>query len=152
MFSFLRELVFPLFIVNLLCSYRRWDCNRRWCHKMSCGTASWIQKVSSIFWKWLSGIKFPSNNRKSSCKGVFRDIWIFKRNSATIVHVFLFLFVKCLKVWYSILNQAALEHRMGPRGSALICGYTFHHRLLESCLAKLKKKEVCIECYIVCML
>ncbi|KAA0042611.1 8-amino-7-oxononanoate synthase isoform X2 [Cucumis melo var. makuwa] len=42
--------------------------------------------------------------------------------------------------------KAALEHRMGPRGSALICGYTFHHRLLESSLAKLKKKEDCLLC------
>ncbi|XP_022969783.1 8-amino-7-oxononanoate synthase isoform X4 [Cucurbita maxima] len=42
--------------------------------------------------------------------------------------------------------KAALEYRMGPRGSALICGYTFHHRLLESCLAKLKKKEDCLLC------
>ncbi|KAF5950333.1 hypothetical protein HYC85_012326 [Camellia sinensis] len=31
---------------------------------------------------------------------------------------------------------------MGPRGSALICGYTSYHGLLESCLADLKKKEV----------
>lgn len=31
---------------------------------------------------------------------------------------------------------------MGPRGSALICGYTNYHRLLEECLADLKKKEV----------
>ncbi|XP_062092204.1 8-amino-7-oxononanoate synthase isoform X2 [Humulus lupulus] len=38
--------------------------------------------------------------------------------------------------------KAALKHGMGPRGSALICGYTNYHRLLESCLADLKKKEV----------
>ncbi|KAF9611965.1 hypothetical protein IFM89_037248 [Coptis chinensis] len=38
--------------------------------------------------------------------------------------------------------EAALQHGMGPRGSALICGYTDYHRLLESCLADLKKKEV----------
>lgn len=38
--------------------------------------------------------------------------------------------------------QAAQEHGMGPRGSALICGYTNYHRLLESSLAQLKKKEV----------
>lgn len=31
---------------------------------------------------------------------------------------------------------------MGPRGSALICGYTNYHRLLESSLAELKSKEV----------
>ena len=41
-----------------------------------------------------------------------------------------------------VLNQAAQEHGMGPRGSALICGYTNYHRLLESSLADLKKKEV----------
>ncbi|CAL5363124.1 unnamed protein product [Camellia sinensis] len=37
--------------------------------------------------------------------------------------------------------KAALAHGMGPRGSALICGYTSYHGLLESCLADLKKKE-----------
>eukprot|EP00261_Vitis_vinifera_P036253 XP_019077496.1 PREDICTED: 8-amino-7-oxononanoate synthase isoform X2 [Vitis vinifera] len=35
---------------------------------------------------------------------------------------------------------------MGPRGSALVCGYTNYHRLLESCLADLKKKEDCLLC------
>ncbi|KAE8022413.1 hypothetical protein FH972_008215 [Carpinus fangiana] len=38
--------------------------------------------------------------------------------------------------------KAAQEHGMGPRDSALICGYTNYHRLLESSLADLKKKEV----------
>ncbi|KAI7995787.1 8-amino-7-oxononanoate synthase [Camellia lanceoleosa] len=37
--------------------------------------------------------------------------------------------------------KAALAHRMGLRGSALICGYTSYHGLIESCLADLKKKE-----------
>ncbi|KAI4320081.1 hypothetical protein MLD38_033597 [Melastoma candidum] len=41
---------------------------------------------------------------------------------------------------------AANEHGMGPRGSALICGYTSHHRLLESSLAELKAKEDCLLC------
>ena len=40
------------------------------------------------------------------------------------------------------LYYAALEYVMGPRGSALICGYTNYHCQLESCLADLKKKEV----------
>lgn len=31
---------------------------------------------------------------------------------------------------------------MGPRSSALMCGYTDYHRLLESTLADLKNKEV----------
>ncbi|KAL5569872.1 hypothetical protein UlMin_026447 [Ulmus minor] len=42
--------------------------------------------------------------------------------------------------------KAALELGMGPRGSALICGYTNYHRLLESSLADLKKKEDCLLC------
>lgn len=42
--------------------------------------------------------------------------------------------------------KAALEHGMGPRGSALICGYTNYHRLLESSLADLKNKEECLLC------
>ncbi|OIW13283.1 hypothetical protein TanjilG_25762 [Lupinus angustifolius] len=42
--------------------------------------------------------------------------------------------------------MAAQQHGMGPRGSALICGYTNYHRLLESSLADLKKKEDCLLC------
>ncbi|XP_040372757.1 8-amino-7-oxononanoate synthase isoform X2 [Rosa chinensis] len=42
--------------------------------------------------------------------------------------------------------KAAQEHGMGPRGSALICGYTDYHRRLESSLADLKKKEDCLLC------
>ncbi|KAL1338652.1 hypothetical protein HN51_033264 [Arachis hypogaea] len=42
--------------------------------------------------------------------------------------------------------KAAEEHGMGPRGSALICGYTNYHRLLESSLADMKKKEDCLLC------
>ncbi|CAI9774077.1 unnamed protein product [Fraxinus pennsylvanica] len=42
--------------------------------------------------------------------------------------------------------KAAREHGMGPRGSALICGYTNYHRLLESSLADLKRKEDCLLC------
>ncbi|CAH2074149.1 unnamed protein product [Thlaspi arvense] len=42
--------------------------------------------------------------------------------------------------------NAAQEYGMGPKGSALICGYTTYHRLLESSLAELKKKEDCLVC------
>ena len=40
--------------------------------------------------------------------------------------------------------QAAMEQGTGPRGSPLICGYTNYHMALESSLAKLKNKEVCM--------
>ncbi|XP_057414835.1 8-amino-7-oxononanoate synthase-like isoform X2 [Lotus japonicus] len=46
----------------------------------------------------------------------------------------------------SAAAKAALEHGMGPRGAALSCGYTSYHRLLESSLADLKKKEDCLLC------
>ncbi|CAA7403574.1 unnamed protein product [Spirodela intermedia] len=42
--------------------------------------------------------------------------------------------------------KASQEHGMGPRGSALICGYTNYHKLLEDSLASLKKKESCVIC------
>ncbi|KAL6005056.1 hypothetical protein ACLOJK_005617, partial [Asimina triloba] len=42
--------------------------------------------------------------------------------------------------------NVAQKHGMGPRGSALICGYTNYHRRLESSLADLKKKEECLLC------
>lgn len=42
--------------------------------------------------------------------------------------------------------KAAQELGMGPRGSALVCGYTNYHRLLEASLADLKKKEDCLLC------
>ncbi|XP_078442656.1 biotin F [Wolffia australiana] len=42
--------------------------------------------------------------------------------------------------------KASMELGMGPRGSALICGHTNYHKLLEDSLANLKKKESCILC------
>ncbi|CAA6666773.1 unnamed protein product [Spirodela intermedia] len=41
--------------------------------------------------------------------------------------------------------KASQEHGMGPRGSALICGYTNYHKLLEDSLASLKKKEKTVQ-------
>lgn len=55
---------------------------------------------------------------------------------------FLLSFSELIAIVFIVVNQAAQEHGMGPRGSALICGYTNYHRLLESSLADLKKKEV----------
>ncbi|WVZ57618.1 hypothetical protein U9M48_007980 [Paspalum notatum var. saurae] len=42
--------------------------------------------------------------------------------------------------------KAAQDYGMGPRGSALICGYTTYHKLVEEALAELKKKEDCLLC------
>ncbi|XP_020093285.1 8-amino-7-oxononanoate synthase-like isoform X2 [Ananas comosus] len=46
----------------------------------------------------------------------------------------------------SAAAKAAREVGMGPRGSALICGYTNYHKQLEISLANLKKKEDCVLC------
>ncbi|KAH8974020.1 hypothetical protein BDL97_01G079200 [Sphagnum fallax] len=46
----------------------------------------------------------------------------------------------------SAAAEAALEFGMGPRASALVCGYTYHHRLLESTIAELKSTEECLLC------
>ena len=77
-------------------------------------------------------------------------IFLFSKYTVPRFIVFIFIFVisspfpkSTCKTYFNV-NQAALELGMGPRGSALICGYTNYHRLLESCLADLKKKEVCI--------
>lgn len=43
-------------------------------------------------------------------------------------------------------SEAARDYGMGPRGSALICGYTDYHRVLEAALADLKKKQDCLVC------
>eukprot|EP00897_Mesotaenium_endlicherianum_P005924 jgi/Mesen1/535/ME000104S10618 len=40
--------------------------------------------------------------------------------------------------------KAALQYGMGPRSSALVCGYTHHHRALETDLARLKGTEECL--------
>ncbi|CAA7394989.1 unnamed protein product [Spirodela intermedia] len=40
--------------------------------------------------------------------------------------------------------KAALAYGMGPRASSLITGHTDYHRLLESNLAEMHKKEACI--------
>lgn len=79
-------------------------------------------------------------------------IFLFSKYTfATFIVFFIFIIIckispfsgtRCYNMMNFIVNQAAQEHGMGPRGSALICGYTNYHSLLESSLADLKKKEV----------
>ncbi|MDP6942567.1 MAG: aminotransferase class I/II-fold pyridoxal phosphate-dependent enzyme [Myxococcota bacterium] len=42
------------------------------------------------------------------------------------------------------VSEAALAHGMGPRGSALICGYTASHAALEAALAALEGAEAAL--------
>ncbi|CAN6477973.1 unnamed protein product [Victoria cruziana] len=79
------------------------------------------------------------------------DVPVADRSSSTLKKLLLFsgndyLGLSSHPAVRKAAAEAALEYGMGPRGSALICGYTYHHRMLESSLAALKKKEECLLC------
>ncbi|XP_010536547.1 PREDICTED: 8-amino-7-oxononanoate synthase [Tarenaya hassleriana] len=96
------------------------------------------------FQKWLHDV--PSNGEEildqgvlgDGGKGLFKKLLLFSGND--------YLGLSSHPTIANALANAAQEHGMGPRGSALICGYTTYHRLLESSLAELKKKEDCLLC------
>lgn len=106
-------------------------------------------KISEpTFLKWVNEI--PSSGDEAACGdglddekvGVShqksRDLLLFSGND--------YLGLSSHPTIGKAAAKAAQEHGMGPRGSALVCGYTNYHRLLESCLADLKKKEDCLLC------
>ncbi|XP_071905923.1 uncharacterized protein [Coffea arabica] len=72
------------------------------------------------------------------CGGKFKKLLIFSGND--------YLGLSSHPTVIKAAVKAAQLHGMGPRGSALICSYTNNHRLLESALADLKKKEDCLLC------
>ncbi|BBG98210.1 biotin F [Prunus dulcis] len=87
------------------------------------------------FQKWLHDI--PSSGDEEGTHK-FRKLLLFSGND--------YLGLSSHPTIGKAASKAALEHGMGPRGSALICGYTDYHRRLESCIAELKKKEDCLLC------
>ncbi|XP_050385183.1 8-amino-7-oxononanoate synthase isoform X2 [Argentina anserina] len=89
----------------------------------------------STFQKWLSDI--PSSGDEGDTLK-FRKLLLFSGND--------YLGLSSHPTIGNAAAKAAQEHGMGPRGSALICGYTEYHRRLESSLAELKKKEDCLLC------
>lgn len=103
-----------------------------------------IEISEATFQKWLqdipsSGDDVISGNGKAddgrvAFDGKFRKLLAFSGND--------YLGLSSHPTVRKAAIKAAQEHGMGPRGSALICGYTNYHRLLESSLADLKKKEV----------
>ncbi|XP_012080103.1 8-amino-7-oxononanoate synthase [Jatropha curcas] len=99
----------------------------------------------STFQEWL--LEIPSSGDEIACtdritnhnvEGRYKKLLLFSGND--------YLGLSSHPTIGKAAAKAALEHGMGPRGSALICGYTNYHRLLESCLANLKKKEDCLLC------
>ncbi|KVH96539.1 Aminotransferase, class I/classII [Cynara cardunculus var. scolymus] len=101
-----------------------------------------IEIAESTFQRWVQDV--PSSGDELTCGiGVsevapcpkpFRKLLLFSGND--------YLGLSSHPTVAKAAAKAVQEHGMGPRGSALICGYTIYHRLLESCLAESKNKEV----------
>ncbi|CAL5407650.1 unnamed protein product [Camellia sinensis] len=95
----------------------------------------WVREVPSC------GDDADCGNQEAetgACPQKFRKLLLFSGND--------YLGLSSHPTVSTAAAKAALAHGMGPRGSALICGYTSYHGLLESCLADLKKKEDCLLC------
>ena len=129
--------------------WRSWKWSRR--------ILSEVQKAPFILWKRLFRLEFTSDTRKGCCRSMANYLCSLKFPCVALyvryIHTYTCMRTKEYGGWcvMSVLCQASIRHGMGPRGSALICGYTSYHRQLESCLADLKKKEVLV-CLKICFL
>nr|GLL21044.1 8-amino-7-oxononanoate synthase [Ipomoea trifida] len=102
----------------------------------------------TTYQKWLKDVpssgddtecdKVWTDNEVGDCGGKFRKLILFSGND--------YLGLSSHPTIIKAATEAVQRHGMGPRGSALICGYTYYHRLLETSLAALKKKEDCLLC------
>ncbi|KAL3365671.1 hypothetical protein AABB24_010680 [Solanum stoloniferum] len=106
-----------------------------------------VEILETTFQKWLQDIPSPGDDLGGSgvayteagtSAGGFRKLILFSGND--------YLGLSSHPSVIKAATQAVQKHGMGPRGSALICGYTNYHRLLESSLAELKSKEDCLLC------
>ncbi|XP_058205148.1 8-amino-7-oxononanoate synthase-like [Rhododendron vialii] len=108
-----------------------------------------VEMAESTFQRWVRDV--PSSGDDADCGNrevgneagacshqKFRKLLLFSGND--------YLGLSTHPTISKAAAKAALAHGMGPKGSALICGYTNYHRLLESCLAYLKSKEDCLLC------
>ncbi|XP_075500853.1 8-amino-7-oxononanoate synthase isoform X1 [Primulina tabacum] len=94
----------------------------------------------ATFRKWLHDVPSAGddNEVESGRDGKLKKLIVFSGND--------YLGLSSHPTVINAASKALWEHGMGPRGSALICGYTSYHRLLESSLADLKRKEDCLLC------
>ncbi|XP_062150692.1 8-amino-7-oxononanoate synthase [Alnus glutinosa] len=107
-----------------------------------------VQMAEETFQTWIRylpstgdeafGRDKVTDNEEKACPQQFKRLLLFSGND--------YLGLSSHPTIANAVAKAAQEHGMGPRGSALICGYTNYHRLLESSLADLKKKEDCLLC------
>ncbi|XP_060958447.1 8-amino-7-oxononanoate synthase isoform X2 [Cannabis sativa] len=99
---------------------------------------NWVHHISSSGDEADSSGHVLADSETGECPRLFKKLLLFSGND--------YLGLSSHPTIGKAAAKAALKHGMGPRGSALICGYTNYHRLLESCLADLKKKEDCLLC------
>ncbi|KAM6582080.1 hypothetical protein CsatB_009082 [Cannabis sativa] len=99
---------------------------------------NWVHHISSSGDEADSSGHVLADSETGECPQLFKKLLLFSGND--------YLGLSSHPTIGKAAAKAALKHGMGPRGSALICGYTNYHRLLESCLADLKKKEDCLLC------
>ncbi|KAJ9562862.1 hypothetical protein OSB04_008022 [Centaurea solstitialis] len=103
-----------------------------------------IQIADSTFQRWLQDVPSSGGDDDELIQvpdtkvAPFRKLLLFSGND--------YLGLSSHPTVAKAAANAVQEHGMGPRGSALICGYTSYHRLLESCLAESKNKEDCLLC------
>ncbi|KAF4351507.1 hypothetical protein F8388_000292 [Cannabis sativa] len=99
---------------------------------------NWVHHISSSGDEADSSGHVLADSETGECPRLFKKLLLFSGND--------YLGLSSHPTIGKAAAKAALKHGMGPRGSALICGYTNYHRLLESCLADLKNKEDCLLC------
>ncbi|XP_059449070.1 8-amino-7-oxononanoate synthase-like [Corylus avellana] len=92
----------------------------------------WIRDLPSTGDEALCGDEVTDNEEKA-CPQHSKRLLLFSGND--------YLGLSSHPTIGNAAAKAAQEHGMGPRGSTLFCGYTNYHKLLESSLANLKKKE-----------
>ncbi|XP_021803961.1 8-amino-7-oxononanoate synthase-like [Prunus avium] len=97
-----------------------------------------VQITEATFQKWVHDIPSSGRVQFNHFSLSFKKLLLFSTND--------YLGLGSHPTIGKAAAKVALEHGMGPRSSALICGYTDYHRLLESCLADLKEKEDCLLC------
>lgn len=107
-----------------------------------------IEIAESTFQRWVEDVPSSGDDLTcdtehlgceiGSCSKPLRKLLLFSGND--------YLGLSSHPMVAMAATKAVQEHGMGPRGSALICGYTTYHRQLESCLAESKNKEDCLLC------
>ncbi|PKU87723.1 8-amino-7-oxononanoate synthase [Dendrobium catenatum] len=96
-----------------------------------------VELEEETFRQWLGDLPLPSGgNDREVDEKLAGKMLLFSGND--------YLGLSTHPAVRTAAAMASKQHGMGPRGSALICGYTNYHCRLEASLAELKNKEAYI--------